>query len=78
MPLLVFPVFPEPLQVIVGGAPLSQITADIIADSAFTDISIVYYPSRPKLQATNDFELAVEDRVENDVDPVHQGSFTYP
>ena len=72
------PDFPDRLEVLVGDRPLTSIDANLVANGAFDHVHFNYYPSRPKLQASNTIEIpAFKDRAGNPGAPV-MSSFTWP
>ena len=79
-PPAVLPDFPEPMQVIVGGEPLVGLDADLINNSRFRAIQIVYQPSAPKLiTGANTVEVQqVTDKAENQQGAAETTNFDYP
>ena len=78
-PPAVLPVFPELLQVVVGGVALGGLDASIIANSAFKTIQITYLPDATKMLGANTVELQLmKDNAENEQDTMETLMFPYP
>lgn len=74
------PVFPDRLEVSIGDRPVTAVDMALVRDGAFGDVRLNYFPSRPKLQASNNV-LAVGpfvDRAGNAGTPPAPMVFTWP
>jgi hypothetical protein len=76
----VLPVFPDRLEVLVGDRALTNVDMALVRDGAFDRVRLHYFPSRPKLQPTNN-RLEVEpvvDRAHNPAVTPAPMVFTWP
>jgi hypothetical protein len=78
-PPLVLPFFPDRLEMIVGGRPLTTLGEDLVTRGGFDRVLMHWFPSRPELQATNVVEAGPHrDQAGNKDDSTATFNFPWP
>lgn len=79
-PPAVMPDFPEKLEIIAGGTVLDSINSNIVGNSAFSSVKIIYYPGAPTLASGSNTVtvLKAKDTSGKEQDTIKTLNFTFP